>query len=406
MINNKSKRNIDLKFMNLFWKFVLGSLLCLSDANANSFVGNGGNAGDIELMVTKKQIKDSMLALQNSDSSYELCDCIPVFNNRKECEPLGQINDEQKKFCALQLKKNASQIISLFQDSKLSFHWTDQQISVNDNGLNVVADAVASPDEKKITLNKKTFLNLPQTQRVSLLMHELMHLIPVEGDLLSDSGGIGPFTNQQGQREFINAIAAETVMHVYRNGLFQKYQGVLSRGQSYHSNWVDFTFVSTKSLDSNSNTYNSDGNSGIELSYKKYFNKLGVNLGYKHLWNTEGLLTDIEVEERKNILSLGLTYRFFMGDDPLSAYGQSFVNLDLNLDFVSSQYFVSDSFISTTSQDSALGFSANAKYYYPMNPVWLVVGFGFEQHSYKHEILNLEKNAINMSAFLGVSHGF
>lgn len=385
---------------------IINILVVSKNVRANSFVGNGGSTADVEILVTKKQIYESLKKVSETEEFVDYCECIPIYNNRNMCAPLEKLDSEQKRYCTQQLKNISSKIVKLIDDPSLVINWTNQTINIKNDHNEIVADAIANNKNKTITLNKRNFISLSQSQRVFLLTHELIHMVPIEGKFLSDFGAVGPFKNQQGSRDLINSMASETVMQVQRYSLFQKYQPVLSRGQSSYMNWLDLTLIYQGGLENNSNVYSADSHTGFELSYRRFIKKWGFNLGFKSILSSEKLLTNVEVENRLSTLSLGLSYRFFMNDDPLTAFGQSFLVVDANVDFVVSKYEISDAFVSTENKDDAVGYSLNANYYYPLNPFWIKFGLGVNQANYSHESLNLDRNAINITGHLGVSYGF
>lgn len=386
------------------------SLLAAQIGQANSFVGNGGNAGDVELMVTKNQILSALVNLSKADISQDSeCECQPVFMNKNECELISSLTKDQKKYCLAILKRVSVDITNRLSTNQVKFNWTERKIFVKDDGKTVSAEAVADISNSSVTINKSVFMSLPQNRRILLLTHELLHLVDFENGMpLQDSGSIGPFQSPQGQRQLINSMAAETVMRVHQYGISNQYQSVLKRSQSYKLNWLDFDLKTYTELYGTDNNFNIDRHSGIRIGYKKFFEggPLGFNLGFQSLGGSKDLLSSTSVEERKSTFSLGLAYRFFLGKDPLTSYGQSFLVFDVNLESLISEYNVKDSSISTNNKESSMGWSANGNYYYPFSFFYFTAGLGLSQHDYTHTDFDLNKNALNLSGNLGVSYGF
>ncbi len=406
MIEIKQFLTIKRIFIYIFLGILFSNLFTPYKSFANSFVGNGGSTADVEMLVTKKQIYESLKKVNESEVFKDYCECIPVYNNRNICAPLENLDSEQRNFCTLQLKNVSGLIVNLLEDPNLVFNWTNKVINLQEGSNNVTADAVANPETKIVTVNKKNFLMMTQYRRVFLIAHELLHLVPIEGEYIGDVGDIGPFKSQQGRRELINSMASETVLQVYRYGLFQLYKPTLLRGQSNKHYWLDLNFVQQNDLISNSNTYSSDKHYGFEVNYKHFIKKWGFNFGYKSLLSSEKILTSIEVEHNLSTLGLGLSYRFFMDDDPLTAFGQSFMVINANVDLVVSEYDVKDPFVSSNSKDNTIGYSVQANYYYPLDYVWVKAGIGLSSFSFAHEELNLDKESLNIVGQLGVSYGF
>lgn len=394
---------------NVVLKFIITSILLQvcrqANLSANSFVGNGGSAGDIELTVTKNQILESLKAIINYEINLE-CECLAVFQNKNECLSLKNLNKEQAKFCSKKLYQVAPELVSILEDQKITFNWTEKNIFVTDNQNSVAADAVADSKDKTVTINKSTFLKLPQTKRIFLLAHEILHLIKIDGDYLNDSGTIGPYDSDQGQRQLLNAMASDLVMKTYQFNLFNKYNSTLARGQNHNLNWLDLDLNHSIGLASKDNSYDLSKHSGLGLTYKRFFGSYGLNLSVKFNQAEENLLSDITVKEKLNIYSIGLAYRIFMGDDPLTSFGQSFLNFDLNVDLISSDYELSDSFVGSKSGSSGYGISSNVKYYYPFSSFWVTFGLGLSYSDYEVEELSLDKKRVNVLGNIGVSYGF
>ncbi len=432
------------------------ALLCFTvlaqPASANTFVGNGGTSGDVELKITLEQIEQTFTKIARTQKveNLELCECPPMWTQNSICRPLNQLQESQRKFCQKGLVSVTPQVLDILKNNKAYFKWTHSPINVishedhaahqptssvnatagdpsnitEDHSTGVTAggssptsstshstmaaDAVTNPKDHTITINKDNFLKASQAQRVFLLTHELMHLITFEDGRLTDQGTVGPFTSAQGQREFINAMASSIATEAHSLMLYHNYQRALHRSQSHVKNWVDLGFVGLFSVNPSSNTYDQDYYGSFKLNYRRYWNlNWGFNAGLRGERATEDVMSNTTIEEQLQVYHLGVSYRFFNNADPLTSWGQSFINIDLNFEYTLADLTAKDSFTSAKDDDSGMGLGLYAQYYYPLsNSFWIHLGVGVNQTFYKYNVFNLEKNDTKVSGTLGVSYGF
>jgi len=108
--------------------FFMYMVFAQSTALANTFVGNGGSAGDLELLITKKQLSQTLEKIASQKDAKQLCTCQPVFENHTECRPLNNLSDEQENFCSQNLKNVAAHAESLLKQNQVKFNWTREDI--------------------------------------------------------------------------------------------------------------------------------------------------------------------------------------------------------------------------------------------------------------------------------------
>ncbi len=65
--------------------------ICALPAQANTFVGNGGGAGDVELSVTRKQIAEAFRVVfkRVDDDSANWCRCYHAYQNARSATMCG-----------------------------------------------------------------------------------------------------------------------------------------------------------------------------------------------------------------------------------------------------------------------------------------------------------------------------
>lgn len=383
--------------------------LCLSTSLwANTFVGNGGNAGDVELEVTKRQIRTTLESLIQRDSQKSLCECSSVFANHKECRPLRELEESQKNYCSQKIQESLPQLLELLQKSSpVTYHWINENIVINEHGQRILVDAVSNPEKMSITLNQKRFKTMPASQRLFLLSHELLHLIKIDGDKISDTGPIGTFAGKQGKRKLLNAMSSALVMQAQSYDKFYELSQPLKRQQSYKLNWLSLSLGAGKSLNPNNANYALPDPRQFSFVFTHYFkNNLGFHAGYKRHQSNEKRLTTVDLKNTMQGPALGLSYRFFPFKDPLTALGQSFVELKGSYEMLFSKYSISDSYVAADFKETGWGWSLESLFHYPTTHFWIHAGLGLNQQNIDHKDLNFKSNYINLSAKIGVSYGF
>src|SRR5262249_15704929 len=154
-------------------------IMWMGAANANTFVGNGGGQGDVELAVTKKQIAETFEVVKNRGDDTQFCRCNKAFENRSVCEPLAVLTDDERAYCYKVMASLATDMLNMVgPSSEKSFivTWTHEPIEINERGKIRAVDAVTNREKREITINLKRFLKLAPFERVFLLTHELAHL--------------------------------------------------------------------------------------------------------------------------------------------------------------------------------------------------------------------------------------
>jgi len=245
-----------------------------------------------------------------------------------------------------------------------------------------------------------------------LLAHEIFHLTPLENKYIDDSSSIGPFNGPQGSRNLLNSMASGLVMTASKTYVLEKYRPSLNRRKAYKKRWLDFDLSSTSlQTEKEGNAFAPESYGGIGFEYRHYFNNLGFNLNLDFNNSNETILDTIDIEDRIQILGAGLSYRFFLFKDPLTIWGQSFLNVNANAEYLRSELKVKDDQTSLSSKEKSLGWSLELKYHIPLPLCWVHFGAGVRKHDYEHEEFASENNRlindkIQTTFNIGVSHAF
>jgi hypothetical protein len=390
---------------------------------SSTFVGNGGNVGDVEFQVALRQISDITLKLiednNNGVLGDALCSCPNELQTHPICEPLLNLNLSQKNFCSQFLRQklgNLNQILA--QKNQLEIRWTQDNIQVMDSSYLRAVDAVINWQNLRITINQNRFVQLKQSERVFLITHELLHLIESQdGQKLQDSGSIGPFDGSAGGRAFINAMAASLTVQSIDNGVLNAYFVTLNRSRAVESLWVT---AGLGGLNSNANKSSSFAH--------RYFRQVQLGLRYQFTprwgldWTQHQIITakskvsGIMSNENLRRNQLHLVYRFFPSDNILSDMGQSHFNLGIGVDHLKGDLNLSDTYVGLQDSVSSLGTSLSLNYYFPhQGGLWGYVGGSLIHNPYRYQydfsqygLPQLEVNYPNTQTLfqIGVSYGF
>lgn len=396
---------------------VLAALLMLTNiAHANSFVGNGGSAGDVELAVTLMQIKEIFKTIESkSDQKVDLCTCSPLYANRPQCEPLKSLDEKQVKFCTSALYQQAPEMLRLVSSrDNVRVRWTDGPIEVLENGRTRSVDAVANRETGEITVNQSRFRGMRQADRVFLLTHELMHLTKFEGKPLTDNGAIGPYSGEEGSRNFINAMAsAASVLQGAYPKEIKSYRAKLRRSQAWKPFWVGVDVGGAGLTEEPEGAFAFKSYSRLGFLTRYQWTHFGVLAGFRTQYNDKSIHDSIKAEEQVSIFSLGASYRFFFSSDPLTFWGQTHLLTQVALEYVSADYKTHEDIagagvtIGENDHAKTFGASLGVNYYIPLFfGLWTYVGASYDVHPYKYKTLAINYNKNTLSGFVGLSYAF
>ncbi len=93
-------------------KIIIILLLFLQSITfASTFIGNGGNAGDLELEVSRNIIVKTLSAIsKEKGSDVPLCTCPENLKGLPLCQGIANLNENQVQFCQKLIKDNATLI--------------------------------------------------------------------------------------------------------------------------------------------------------------------------------------------------------------------------------------------------------------------------------------------------------
>jgi hypothetical protein len=389
-----------------FHVLIFLSLLAAISAPASTFVGNGGNAGDVELQVATKEIQEALhfIHVNRDNSRSKLCECSTILMGHPICDTLRRLTEPQVQFCAQYLRDNAQNLASSL--SSASIGWSRDSIEVQEGGQLRAADAVTDASQKQITVNQGRFLDLKDYERVFLLTHEVGHLQSVQNKPIQDRQTVGPFQSADGGREFLNAIAAATVMEGLDAGVFKNYEPALKRSKGYKKHWFEFSVLT---IQGQNETYGVARTNGAAFSYRYQFaGPLGVAIESRATSGTDRYLTSTKSEETTTAWAVKLAYQLYPFSDPMKIFGQSHFLLAAGVERLSGHFKTGDGFVEATNDISSTAPVVDLSYYFPFRRgFWAFARVGYLGHRYEYQIpyRKIEFNPQTLTS-LGVSYGF
>ncbi len=392
--------------------FILWMMILAPPASFGStFVGNGGNAGDIELHISLRQIRDALSSLKKAEDPKEICTCIADLEDHPICDTLKALNKEQQKYCSQFMKDNSGQVLKYLDSiDRQKVQWTDEKLQVQELGKSLPVDAIANHSSQEIVIQRDKFLGLNVHEREYLLAHELFHLIETKEGFINDEQKIGPFSSPVGGRQLLNAAAASIVLTSYRENLFNKYGSKLWRSQKSKANWLSVEFGTSDQ---------SEGDSKLSvekftmstLSYRRDISDWGLVGRMRTATGDRSVLNHAKSSETSTAFGLGVSRRLHLSSDPLTFFGQSHFIFQALIERIQAQYQIHDQAISLSDSAEGWGGSLSCSYFMPIvKGFWVSLGLGYNQHNYEYSSLkpgfSLSEEKKQTMISLGANYGF
>lgn len=373
----------------------------------STFIGNGGNTGDLELQISQNQIRDAAQTIMDNDGDDGLCECAPVFAGHPVCETLNALTQNQRKFCADFVKSKAQEILSLVdRPDTLRIEWTEQDIDVDTQVGPRYAEGVADTKGSRITLNQPKFLNLNQYERVFILTHEYGHFLKVDGKYLTDEQTIGAFDSVNGGRQLLNAMGAAFATEASRTSSAKYYRSALLRSKGRSQFWFQLGLGATN-YDTSENNYQIARYTQSNLQFRWEPGRLGLNVRLKNADGAKTFFDDIKVTDHQFAAAVGLSYKFYLSSNPLSYWGQAHILPTLMLERLESRVGVKDPYIDEADKASSTGLTAGVNFFIPFRKgFWAFAGIDYNGHRLSYEKLDFKQDLGSISTTVGVSYGF
>lgn len=400
--------------MKLIYLVLLLGAIWWSSANAASFVGNGGQTGDVELQVSINQMRETLLNIQREKDLPEvkLCTCYEMYEGHPLCSILKDLNEEQVKFCAQMIKDHTDELIDLLsRKDDIKITWTTDTIEVRENGRRKTVDAVANYQNSELTIQQDHFLSQKPYERVFLLAHEYGHFLKHEDKPLIDEGKIGPFQGNEGGRKLLNAMAASLAIEAKDYKVMDKYSNVLNRSRATKNIWLSASYNSYSTSADTQSVYFSDRWHGGSVEARYQWDSLGLFVRGRFADADEKIILDtIHSKEYLSAYGGGVTYRLFIKRDPTTFWGQSHLLFDVGVEFGQNRMEIKENNFPQNDLNDKVNstiYSAGLRYYIPFEyGLWGFIGAGYFMNHYKYKEVNIENKKDQTMLSLGVSYAF
>lgn len=380
---------------------------------ASTFIGNGGQTGDVELAVSLKQVRaatERIETLQIEQPGKRYCVCPENYTDHNLCEVIQKLTEEQKLYCDNFVTIQLQKLTQALQTTQ--FEWVPSTM-VNQNKIGErVVDAVAQKDKKLIYIDQEKFVALTQSKRMFLLTHELFHMDTFQGKNLDDEDPIGPFKYQYGIRDLLNAAAAGVTLTSIDETVFQDYSKYLIQSRSTRRHWISLMTPSTALQDERRTNFDTKMNQGARFSYQYQFQNF-FNFGLiVHLQNQTGersLFTSTRIKQRQSTTAVGITYRYFLFNklDPFDHFWNTFIQFEILSERLNANFDMNDNETSEQSSASSAQVAGRISLYFPMkHDFWINTGVSFSDHKVYFPEFDYNLASNGPTFFLGVAYGF
>lgn len=389
-------------------------LLKMQPAIASTFVGNGGNASNLDLKIALGLIEESMKNLSEEDVA-DLCVCDEEFMYLKSCKILEKLTKNQQEFCQQTLFKNSKMISKMASTtSPIQFVWTDNTIETekNSDGRERPVHAVSNRNKKTITLNEEKFVELSPTARVSLLVHEFLHFaeFSTENKFPQDHEKLGPFSSTAEAFDTCGAAVQAWAEETDTKGPQSSLTGV---SRAYKKHWITLSLSPIQVVATPEHGMVHDGSlGGFSLEYSHNFKIFQpyIQMAYQEKGDEEHRSTstvgELKVSHDSTQYSLGTMIRFFPFDWPATRWSQFHLLVGLGLQHDSHRYKITDGETTIRSNAQSMGYRLSLGARAPLaNNIWVHLAYAYTGTQLDFKELKTKIQSITQFD-LGLSYGW
>ncbi len=389
--------------------FLLLFPLGLGYVQASTFVGNGGNASDLELATVLASLKESLSSLTGEEKSA-LCTCDNMAYDHPLCHVLDNLGEKKKQFCQNFIYQHKNSLATLARlDGAIKFKWDrSRNLKVNVGKDIEEVSAVTMADQKIVILNENDFLAAPFLNRIALVSHELIHLLNDNGQFIGDLGGIGPFSGNYGKKDFLTVVGAAIAIHVKESGSMESYYSLKTISRAYDHIWININSVTgqmSKGINKKFLLKGALTGSEFDVAYWRY--NLGLILGGSSVKSQPGH-EDITSQLKYDDLKGGVGYRIFPINSPLTRWSQFFMVFSAQALFGTYKHTLDDGYVREDDKVNVYGGEIGWQNFFPLaNGFWLIIGGSIKIHTpCKLDTVNSFIDQPIPSLILGASYAF
>ncbi len=371
----------------------------------STFVGNGGNAQDLELASALAVVSSTAAGIE--ESSEGLCGCPDQWSQNDLCRVLRDLSAPEKKLCREALITHADELAKLSsRDSDVNFVWSERPISAKEGTApERSVDAVTQPDKRTVIINRERFYQLPISFRVALLTHELMHMVKHDGHLINDEASAPPFKNGSA---FLDVMGAAVAVEANQKGTVQAGVKVMAVSKSRKNHWVSMNFGTIDHDSKSSKALLKTKQSGLSsLDYTYRPDQIGLQLAIEGQEYKNRYTSDINVNEALTIYCLGVDYKINPINRYLSRWNELYVTALASIGSGNARYQISDGDVSLSDSGPATAVKAGVRVYLPItNGFWVIGGYDLRRVNYNYKTLKIKTIEYQNILSLGGVYGF
>ncbi|MFK7826317.1 MAG: hypothetical protein AB8G05_19375 [Oligoflexales bacterium] len=280
--------------MNKLLIVVVFNCFCLT-SYASTFVDNGGTIYEAELRVALKQTKSAVREIEYYKQN-ELAKCSES-QQGKFCQYLDGLSKKERRIVQQLLSKHYNAMRKRIKSVKITL--TGESIKhARAHGPWRKVQAGANPKSNSIIINQEDFVSLSPAERVMLLVHELGHLIKINGRYIRDDDKLDGMRG----RELLDAMGASVALLGMDTSIVPLKSESLE-SKAYKDHWFTLQ-AGTLGLDEQSkdNSLVASKLQYSSFSYRLQFMSFGFNLAYDGARQTDyssGYSVDIDITRYK-----------------------------------------------------------------------------------------------------------
>ncbi len=388
--------------MNKLWSLIL--LCFVQNASAGStFVGNGGSILDSDLNTTLDQIRDAAEAIPDQAN---ICTCK---SNSEQCTVIKSLSLAEQSYCASYVRSTRKDLLSLLKKGgPLRFQFSDQKILMPKN--NRKFDAGVKSANMTVVIDEDRFIRFTTAERIQLITHELLHLIPVQDQAMTDDRSLGPFKGPEAGRRLLDAAGASYAIAASRESEINL--DYISYSRPARDLFLELAFGSiSRSRQEQQAALFEDSASISTFSltwYPRITNQLGWSIKsiqeYGESRHYKGAAVKSSIEG--NVISLGPSYRW------LTQTGYTYLDSIQYKAFAgihagSIQHVLEDEYTRLKGQSRRYGINGALEIHLPLpSNLWVTLTSSALFSPYKIESLNIKDRSIHLYNSLGVAYGW
>lgn len=390
------------------WLIILMLLFYSPLSKASTFIGNGGNTGDLDLEVARAEVHDTMVAISKMSSTKDLCKCPEIWATNDLCKMLNALTTAQVNLCQSTLKRYSRQVADFAgQSSKVVFQWSEETLQVKaPSGQLRTVDAVTETEDATITLNQEHFIELSRSLRITLLTHEVFHLVRMDGKYPNDWEAIGGF---QDGKSFLDTLGAATAVAAHTTGVIDEFSDIANVSRAYKKFTLQFDFAvginPSKRTQKRLLMEGSKHGFNFLIGYK--FDGLAIRAGLlSSLWKSSAI-PDVRVEENTAMASFGAGYHWTPINAGLSRWNEMQLSLYVDGILGRSYYSINDGDLHFSQSSRVLGHQLVGQVHVPINAgFWGLGTLGYRNLRYGYDVINANINDQQFIYSLGVGYAF